>query len=168
MLALLLAEPESEPRYFRHSAVGFVILLHREAAPRWSCMLGGEGPVTGSWTGLRWWIVASLWLQLFSTSPQGSSLAWKLLLGALHSSSSDSTLGAPGTALPFGCWWRVRGDCSDGGFGCCSDFGVPCLLGHFLPLSSRVALWSGEQNAGQHLETVSAGLGWGTVAGSML
>lgn len=52
MLALLLAEPESEPRYFRHGAVGLVILLHREVAPSWSCMQGGETPVTGSWTGL--------------------------------------------------------------------------------------------------------------------
>ena len=73
-----------------------------------------------------------------------------------------------GTPLPFGCWLRVGGDYSDRGFGYFSDFGVPFLLGHLLPLSSQVALWSGEQKAGQYLETISAGLGWEAVASSLL
>lgn len=81
-------------------------------------------------------------LQLLRTYPWGtrhSSLLWVLVEGG-------------GSAVT--------------GFGCCSDFGVH--RGHLLPLSSRVALWSGEQKVGQHLETVSAGLGWRVVTGGLL
>ena len=164
MLALLLAEPELEPRYFRHSAVGFVILLHREVAPSWNCMQGGETPVTGSWTGLcgdhSLSMAAAVWRlspreqPYLETGPGGASLqllrtySW----GTRHSS-------------PL--WVLVEGGGSVvTGFGCCSDFGVH--PGHLLPLSSRVALWSGEQKVGQHLETISAGLGWRAVTGGLL
>ena len=34
MLALLLEEPESEPRYFRYSAVGFVISSSQGSSPK--------------------------------------------------------------------------------------------------------------------------------------